>query len=248
MVALYHAGQLEGPKKRFDESGNELFVASYTAGRLNGKVVHRRANGMEEVQHFCDNHPEGLWVIYYPPHPTFGQVKALEAKFQNGLLQGELAEFNEEGTKVVSLPYVDGKRNGTATMYSHDSRVVMTAEYVAGVQMGPMRRYYPNGSLYKEALYRDDLQEGEELTYFPEGKMAGRSFYLHGKLNGLLQNWNEKGVLVFEAEYENGLRSGKFNKYYDDGSPKVVQTFRQDVLVQRKVFAKCHKSESPLTR
>jgi antitoxin component YwqK of YwqJK toxin-antitoxin module len=248
MVASYRDGHLDGTKKLFDESGNELFVASYTSGRLSGKVVHKRSNGMEEVQYFVDNHPEGSWIVYHPPHPTFGRVKALEAKFQDGLLQGELAEFDEEGTKVVSIPYVGGKRSGTATMYSHDSRVVMTAEYVDGVQMGSMRRYFPNGNLYKEALYRNDRQEGEELTYFLDGKMAGRSFYLHGKLSGLVQNWNEKGVLVFEAEYENGLRSGKFNKYYDDGSPKVFQTFRQDIPVQRKVFAKCHKSESPLIR
>ena len=148
---------------------------------------------------------------------------------------------------MVSLPYVDGKRNGTATMYSHDSRVVMTAEYVRGVQIGPMRRYYPNGSLYKESLYRDDLQEGEELSYFPDGKIAGRSFYQRGKLHGLVQNWNEKGVLVFEAEYENGLRSGKFNKYYDDGSPRVLQTFRQDVLVRRQQFSQKNTSREKIS-
>ena len=124
----------------------------------------------------------------------------------------------------------------------------MTAEYVNGVQAGPMRRYFPNGNLYKESLYRNDLQEGEELTYFPDGKVESRSLYLDGRLNGLVQSWSAAGTLIFEAEYEHGLRSGKFNKYNDDGSPKVLQVFRQDSLVQRTAFEKCQRSESPLAR
>ena len=35
--------------------------------------------------------------------------------------------------------------------------------------------------------------------------------------------------MVFEAEYQDGLRHGKFNKYYDDGSPYLEQSFVYDV-------------------
>jgi antitoxin component YwqK of YwqJK toxin-antitoxin module len=236
MSLTYCHGQLHGRKKICDESGKELFLATYNAGKLEGKVIHRRPNGMEEVQYFKDNHPEGLWQIYYPSHPTFGWVKALEATFRGGVLEGELAEFNEAGTKTLSVTYRGGKRNGSATMYSHDGRVVLTAEYVDGVQQGVMKRYFPSGALLRQTPFSGNLQEGEEISYFENGEISGRSNFHLGKLHGTVRNWNEKGVLIFEAEYTDGLRSGKWNKYFDNGSPKLMMKFQNDVLVSKKVY------------
>jgi antitoxin component YwqK of YwqJK toxin-antitoxin module len=227
MVCCYKNGQLDGAKKISTEDGALIFNATYKQGMLEGKVVYVHPDGMKEIRHFTHNHPDGLWQIYYPEC----KIKALEATFVNGLLEGGFSEFDEVGTKVVSIPYKSGKREGTAINYDHDGHVVMSAEYVEGLQEGPMKYYYPSGALYKEAIFHADLQEGEELCYFENGSVSGRSFFLHGKLHGLVQNWNEQGVLIFEAEYQEGLRSGKFNKYYDDGSPRLLQRFENDVLV-----------------
>jgi antitoxin component YwqK of YwqJK toxin-antitoxin module len=37
-------------------------------------------------------------------------------------------------------------------------------------------------------------------------------------------------MLVFEGEYRDGKRHGKFNKYYDDGKPLLLQSFSDDAL------------------
>ena len=60
------------------------------------------------------------------------------------------------------------------------------------------------------------------------------SVFEDDKLNGLSQNWNKEGVLVFEGEYLDGMRHGIFNKYYDDGRPHLEQSFAYDKLDGQK--------------
>ena len=43
-----------------------------------------------------------------------------------------------------------------------------------------------------------------------------------------------EGILIFEAEYMDGLRHGKFNKYYEDGKPYLQETFAFDTLEGEK--------------
>jgi antitoxin component YwqK of YwqJK toxin-antitoxin module len=64
--------------------------------------------------------------------------------------------------------------------------------------------------------------------YHDDESLAAISHYHNNELEGLSQNWNPEGVLVFEAEYLNGKRHGLFKKYYEDGSPYLVQAFTFD--------------------
>ena len=42
--------------------------------------------------------------------------------------------------------------------------------------------------------------------------------------------------MIFEAEYKHGLKHGIFNKYYDDGRPKLFQRYEEDKRVEKKSF------------
>ena len=89
----------------------------------------------------------------------------------------------------------------------------------------------PNGKLLREVNYIGDLKVGEEKCYYDNGKLAALAIYnKNGEKDGLYQEWNKDGVIVFEGEFKNGLRHGKLNKYYDNGKPKILQTFVDDKL------------------
>jgi len=36
--------------------------------------------------------------------------------------------------------------------------------------------------------------------------------------------------MTFEAEYKEGLKNGKFNKYYDDGKARLISNYSKDLL------------------
>ena len=234
LEAFYNKGILEGTKKAFHEGGEMLFSGTYKEGRLEGEVFHRRADGLEEIQCYKGNHPDGVWQLYYPSHPTFGKVKALEASFSNGLLHGDYIEYNQTGQMSFSVRYEHGLQEGNGCMYDLDGRILMTAEFHKGELEGPVRCFYPSGALLKEGIYVHGLLEGEEKRFHENGSLAQTAAYREGKLHGPMRSWNQKHQLIFEGEYKNGLRSGLFKKYEESGRLRIVQKFENDVLLERQ--------------
>jgi antitoxin component YwqK of YwqJK toxin-antitoxin module len=74
------------------------------------------------------------------------------------------------------------------------------------------------------------MKEGDEKVFFETGSVAAISSYRNDLLHGTVKNFNVKGHLIFEADYTQGVKSGKFNKYYDDGRLKLSQNFVEDKL------------------
>lgn len=78
------------------------------------------------------------------------------------------------------------------------------------------------GEIREEIVEEDDLtfqahtsykqgtntKHGKETLYYLEGGIARIAFYNEGKLVGLYQMFSPKGVLVYEAYYQNGLLHG----------------------------------------
>jgi len=236
VMAQYVAGVLHGRKSAFSEDGTRLFEATYEKGQLNGRLFQKRNDGTEVVQHFRANQPDGEYLIYYPTHPVVGRIKAFEAQYVHGKLEGEVIEYNLSGSKKVSSFYKAGLREGIATYYTDDGKVAMTAEFKENKQHGLMCSFFPNGTVSKESRFHNDSQEGEEVNFFQDGTRSSVKPYKNGKLHGICKEWNAKGVLVFEGEYFEGLRHGKFNKFFDDGRPHVLQSFDKDVLATKKTY------------
>lgn len=234
----YDAGVLHGRKALFSEDGLRLFDATYVKGSLQGKVYDRRQNGMEMTQNYKDNLLHGEYIVYYPQRPkaTASKVKAYEAKYVEGKLDGEVIEYSESGAKKMSSFYKDGKRDGVASCYTPEGQVTMTAEFKDGKQHGAMVYYFSNGNVSKRMQFATDLQEGEEVAFFENGQKASIAHYKKGKLHGLSQEWNAQGILLFEAEFKDGLKNGKFNKYYETGKLHIEQNFANDVLTSKKVY------------
>ena len=77
---------------------------------------------------------------------------------------------------------------------------------------------------------------GEEKSYHPNGKESSLVTYRDGKQDGPSKSWNEDGVLIYEAEFLAGKKEGKVNKYYDNGKPRLFQTYKEDVLISKESF------------
>ncbi len=231
----YLAGELDGMKAMWDEEGNLLEEAFYKGGKLEGRYFEKSSDGKEVIYHYKDNQRQGKHEIYFPVHPFFGKVKAVEADFVAGKLDGEVVEYNEAGAKVGVTPYKAGRKEGVAKMFTPRGGLLLSVEFKQDKKQGPSLQYFPSGKLFKESFFIEDLKEGQERTYFENEILGALVPYKGGKREGLSQEWNEKGILICEAEYKADLRHGKLNKYYDDGSPKLLQTYVEDKLNGMKI-------------
>lgn len=67
---------------------------------------------------------------------------------------------------------------------------------------------------------RTTIKHGREILYYLNGEVAQRAFYVDGKREGLFQIFSQKGVLIYEAYYHNGLLHGPC-KLFDVASGKL---------------------------
>jgi antitoxin component YwqK of YwqJK toxin-antitoxin module len=230
-VISYEMGELHGMKARWDEQGNLLEEAWYEKGKLEGRYFEVGPGGRELVYFYEKNKKEGPYDIFYREHPRYGKIKALSATYRKGKIEGEVIEYNETGSKISTVNYKEGKKDGPALFFDTRGLLVAKSLYKGDVRNGQTIQYFPNGRVYKVTPYLNDLEHGEQQVFFVDGTLSSSSEYLNGKLSGVSKAWNEEGVLIFEGEYKEGLRHGKFNKYYDSGTPRIMQSFENDQIV-----------------
>lgn len=232
-ILNYKLSVLHGEKKLFDLDGKILEEAYYEDGNLNGRYFIAKENGKEIVYHYKNNLLDGLTEIYYPPHPLFGKVKAFHANYEKGVIQGEVCEYNEAGTKLVSTYYKDGLKHGPATFYGHDGKVKAIAEFKNDNQNGWTFEYFPNGQIKREVFFVDDEKEGPEKSYFKNGLVASLKSFKNGLLVGCWQEWNKVGTLIFNAEYFEGKPNGYLTKYNSEGNPYLLHRYEDGKLVEK---------------
>ena len=229
-LLCYDQGELHGMKALWDQEGNLLEESYLENGKLNGRFFEKDKEGREVIFHYVMNKKEGPYVIYYPPHPTFGKMKAMEATYVNNKLEGEVIEYDQQGKVSSITPYVSGEKEGTAKLYNGQDKVMMTVEFKDNKREGVAYQYFPTGKIYRETPYENDMKEGLEKTYFDNGDVANTYEYHNGKLHGPAKSWNPDGILIFEGNYEKGKRHGTFNKFFDDGRPSLEQIYHHDLL------------------
>lgn len=107
---------------------------------------------------------------------------------------------------------------------------------------GPLKIYFKTGELNAEGLIANSRRE-KWVSYLKNGQVSFKLDYTNG-VGWCTENydngkpkriyfstgyddsvlstkmWNENGILVFDAEIENGEYNGKIKKYFDDGKIK----------------------------
>jgi antitoxin component YwqK of YwqJK toxin-antitoxin module len=234
-VLNYKNNVLHGVKSLYNNEGKLLEEAFYIDGKLNGSYFTVKKSGNEVYYVYKDNLPDGLHEIYFPEHSFFGKVKALEATYKAGLLEGEVSEFNEAGTKIISTFYQNGLRNGPTSIYAHDGRIISFIDFKDDLQHGMALEYYPSGRLQKEAFFVENLKDGRENIYFDNDKkkLKCSRIYKNDFLNGFWQEWDKNGALIFQVEYLQGKKNGVLSKYDADGNACLLHRYEEDILVEK---------------
>ena len=222
----YDHGTLHGLKAFWDEKGNVLEECKYIHGKLEGRFFQKDAEGRGIVFHYKNNLKEGPHLVYYPKDLTEQkEVKALEAYYQKNRLEGKAKEYDLDGKQISATSYKKGARDGIAHLFHKNGKVALELPFKKDQREGISKQFYPSGQLYKQLLFVNDLKEQEEKTFFEDGSINSIYTYKQGKLHGLAQHWNHRGILIFEAKYKEGKQHGKFCKFFENGKPRLEQYY-----------------------
>ncbi|MGZ3732622.1 MAG: toxin-antitoxin system YwqK family antitoxin [Parachlamydiaceae bacterium] len=139
--------------------------------------------------------------------------------------------YDEQGSLEAAIPYVKGKRNGTALYYHTNGALWKEIPLENDCVHGTYLVYLSDGSLFEKITYCEGKKEGKAFKYWKEGKICYEETYQTDNLiNGLY--YSIEGDLISEVKCGNGFKAvfGKdcvqeFREYregVEEGLVKVV--------------------------
>ncbi len=110
-----------------------------------------------------------------------GDRKVSELNFKNGMLNGQSANYWENGKMKDENTFVNGKKNGVFKKYDSKGRLLIAGEMKDGMKNGLWTTWYDETQKEEERSYKNDLLEGEYSYWFIDGSLKKIEFYEGGK-------------------------------------------------------------------
>lgn len=237
-------GERDGTLTCLYESGAKKTEIAYSKGKLNGKYVYYDAAGnISGEQTYVMDKPEGRAVEYYD-----GKVVKSEIEYKNGIASSSLKKYFPNGTLKEETTFVND--NPALGVYNFaNGKKSYEAVYDKNGYITSYNFYNRNGELY----YRENYKEGEikpsqqysrgsdKPVEVPvnkglytiktlDGITLTSGKYEKGKKTGEWDYFYSTGVLRSKENFKNGLQSGKFSEYNDDGRLSTVSYYVNDSL------------------
>ncbi len=91
-------------------------------------------------------------------------------------------------------------------------------------------RYYETGELNGERIIHPDSIPIPYKTWYKNGVLSAIWHELDEKEHGVIRCYNKKGILIQKSKQNRGIRDGKYEKWFDDGSPRILGYYENDKL------------------
>lgn len=235
-IITYNHGLKNGRQAFYNPHELKTNESFFVLGKLEGTYFEMTQDRKEIHAHFTNNRLDGPYRVLYPASLDGEKLKALDATYVNGRLDGEAIEYNTQGLKITSIHYREGKREGPFIIYNNEGRIKIRAEFKEDKQEGITFEYFPDGKIHLQASFIHDKREGNEIVYNTSGNIISLSSYKNDLLDGPKKEWNDEGKPLFDAEYKEGKKHGSFLKYHPDGRVHTFMLYVNDELQEKKVF------------
>ena len=194
-------------------------IATYynlaTGMALNGQVTLVRDNQGYTLGEFAQGVPNGRWQVFLP-----NNQKLLDGEYVNGLQSGRWQLFSTSGELSEEQFYLKGVPSGEWVQYDDMGNRYQKTVYEAGVKTEVLR-YFASGKLQAKETYVDNLRHGIWETYHGNGVLALRQQYANNQLSGPYLAQNSEGLVIEQGRLDaNGERQGRWQTFYDDGTPE----------------------------
>lgn len=226
---IYYAGQFENGKPKagtdfyyYHESkpGAVMSIHSFTDDIrvVNAAVYHD--NGKPEANgQYINQKKEGVWNFY-----DLAGVLKNASTYENDMLNGISTTYHFNGAVYKTETYVDDVPHGPWAEFYDDDTKKAEGSNKDGVIDGAIKHYYPSGTPMIQGQYVNGLMDGLWIKFLSSGKIQLTTKYKDGakiaerRENGDFEDYWESGVPKAFYEYENGMKNGPFEEWYDMGS------------------------------
>lgn len=162
---------------------------------------------------------EGYYEEFSFDGYSCNQYVKMQGNIKNGLKDGSWKLFIN-ATKYLTGLYVNGKREGTWTLYYLNEVEVPICyaeiEFRNDFLHGISKSYFDTGEIEESIEYKNGVKDGTQIEYSLDKKngnifIDSRQEYLNGILNGQYLSFHFRSLDTLEyGHYSQGLRSGAF--------------------------------------
>lgn len=114
---------------------------------------------------------------------------------------GSYQIFHENNQVKMEMNLVDGLKDGDVKVYFENGTLNEIRAYSRNVMNGTWITYNSNNIKISEAHYLDGKKDGKWLIWNDEGVLIYELEYTEGNKTGIWKNYNEKGEFVSERNY-----------------------------------------------
>ena len=269
-------GKKQGVWKFFYEDGITKEECFYVNGKKNGYFKEYSQEGVlknitkylnDEIQYDVPELAKyELRTDYYPD----GSVKVV-GSYKDGVSEGVRREYGKDGKiekgymfekgKITGEGIVDekGLRQGFWKEYYDNEKLKPEGYYTGNIKTGDWKFYTENEKIKQTGHFnKSGFQTGEWKWFYEDGKIQKTENFNNGVLEGIMEEYDEKGVLTAKGNYEEGnedgawffvtnnykqegtfsygRRNGVWKHYYDNGQLKFEGNFLDDYPDGKHVY------------
>ncbi|GAA4110589.1 hypothetical protein GCM10022393_07740 [Aquimarina addita] len=183
----------------------------------------------------CVHNKEELKVEYYET----GDVKAI-GTLKDTKRVGVWAFYDELGTRVDSIVYQNGKKNGWLRGYDLRIRQLdKEGQYKDDKETGVWKTYHAGGTVHTIETFEKGNKIGESVYYYAGGNPKISILYNNqGQKHGLTTEYYTNGLVAVTGQYEQDVPSGTWKEYYENN--KLKESYSYQSGLWHGVYEKYH--------
>jgi|TARA_B110000261_G_scaffold163793_1_gene210837 antitoxin component YwqK of YwqJK toxin-antitoxin module len=233
----------------FEDSASIAFTGHYKNGKPNGLFQYYFKNG--KVRHTCvykdgiENGPFTYW-------DKGGAISMIGQKV-NDKNEGVWYDWWSNGNIRKYYIWENGIQNGIDKYFNSNGTLDRIGKYSNGYQIGEWRFYYKNGQLKKLQFFVDSLSP-KELKVISKYENTIATLYFPV---GTWKEWDEKGNLISETNFDGSYEIDKQTYYYPSGAKKTETNFQgfhqgfcsqnPSYFIKNGLFQEWHENGKPKT-
>lgn len=207
----YSNGKRNGTWTFNSYDGYIVCTGDYKAGEKHGEWFHYYANGEPaSASYYNEGKHVGDWIAYH----SNGKVAA-KRSYENEKLK-ESVTYYENGNKRYAAAFRNGLEEGLVSLWFEDGTIESETYYKNGLRDSLHRSFNKKGEIESAIFYRN----GNVVNVLAYNDANGASLD-PGTIkdgNGTFKTYNEKGKLIREITYSNGMPNGAAKNFFTDGA------------------------------
>ncbi|MDR1912530.1 MAG: toxin-antitoxin system YwqK family antitoxin [Helicobacteraceae bacterium] len=120
---------------------------------------------------------------------------------------------------------------GVINSYYKNGKLASTLPYKNGKKEGTLKIYWESGKLKEETVFINGLKEGGAKGYNEDGSLDYESVYKNGALDGVTTHYHKnRKIERIEALWKNGKYEGA-TKYYCKGGATIEAVYKENLAI-----------------